>query len=103
MATVVAAVMLAILVATTVVGSEVTLTVPPPIVTAKERREIGLPASPGGGTHGSPSWSELERSGGDAARPKGEHPLAGCRVEIVEIPCSSKVGTRVEPPAIPPS
>ena len=83
-------------------GSEVTLAIPPAPATVEERRETRLPASPGGGTHGSPSWSELEVSGGDMARPKAEHPPAGHGVEIGEIPYSSMVGAR-EPVAIPPS
>ena len=45
-----------------------TLEIPPTIATVEERRETGLPASPDGGTHGSPSWLELEGSGGDVAR-----------------------------------
>ena len=36
-------------------GSKVTLAIPPPTAMEEERREIGLPASPGGGGHGSPS------------------------------------------------
>ena len=56
--TVIAAVvvMAVIPVVTAEVGLEVTLAIPPPIATVEERREIGLPASPRGGTHGSPSW-----------------------------------------------
>ena len=50
-----AMVMEAIPVVTVEVGSEETLVTPPPTVTAEERRETGLPASPNGGTHGSPS------------------------------------------------
>ena len=98
-----ATVMAAIPVVMAEVGSEVTLAIPPPTATMEERRETGLSASPSGGTHGSPSWSELEGSGGDVARPEAEHLPVGRGVEIVEIPCSSEVGTRVEPPAIPPS
>ena len=90
-------------VVTTDVGSEVTLVIPPPTAMAEEMRETRLPASPGGGTHGSPSWSELEGSGGDVARPEAEHPSTGRGVEIVKIPCSGEVGARVEPPVIPPS
>ena len=80
-----------------------TLAIPPPTATTEERREIGPPASPGGGTHGSPSWSELEGSGGDPARLDVEHQSVGYGVKIVEIPCCSKAGARVEPPSIPPS
>ena len=85
------------------VGLEVTLAIPSPIAMAEERRETRLPASPGGGTHGSPSWSELEVSGGDAARPEAEHPPVGRGVEVVEIPYSGEAGAGVEPPTIPPS
>jgi len=70
------AVMAAISMVIAEVGSEVTLVIPPPIAAVEERRETGLPASPGRGTHGSPSWSELEGSGGDVAKPEVEHPLA---------------------------
>ena len=70
------AVMAAIPVVTSEVGSEVTLVIPPPIAAVEERRETRLPASPDVGTHGSPSWSELEGSGGDVAKPEVEHPLA---------------------------
>ena len=67
----------------------------------EERRETGLPASLGRGTHGSPSWLELEGSRGDVARLEEEHLPMGHGVEIVEIPYSDEVGTRVEPLAIP--
>ena len=50
-----------------------------------------------------PPRSKLEVSGGDAARQKVERPPMGRRVKVVEIPCPGEVGTRVEPPAIPPS
>jgi hypothetical protein len=85
------------------VGSEVTLAIPPPTAVVEERRETKLPASPSGGTLGSPSWSLLEGSGGDEARLEVEHPPVSDGVQIVEIPCSSKAGTGVEPPDIPPS
>ena len=99
----VAAVMVVIPVVMVEVGSEVTLVIPPPTATTEERRETRLPASPSGGTHNSPSWLEMEGSGGDMARPEVEHPPASHGVEIVEIPCSSEASTGVEPPAIPPS
>ena len=67
-------------------GSEVTLAIPPPTAMVEEKRETGLPALPGGGTHGSPSWSELEGSGGDVARLEAEHLPVGHEVEVVEIP-----------------
>ena len=37
------------------------------------------------------------------ARPEAEHLPAGYGVEVVEIPSAEEAGTRVEPPAIPPS
>jgi len=101
MAAAAVAVMAVIPMAMAEVGSKVTLAIPPPTATTEERRETGLPASLGGGTHGSPSWSELEGSGGDAARLEVEHSPTGHGVEIVEIPCSGEAGTRVEPSAIP--
>ena len=69
----------------------------------EERREIRLPASPGGGAHGSPAWSELEGSGGNAARPEVVHPPASRGVLAVDIPFSGEEDTRVKPPVIPPS
>jgi len=38
----------------------------------------------------------------DVSRPEVEHPPVGRGVEEAEIPYPSEVGTRVEPPAIPP-
>ena len=67
-----AAVMVAIPVVTAEARSEVTLAVPPPPVIEAERRETRLPVSPGGGAHGSSTWSELEGSGGATVRPKVE-------------------------------
>jgi len=84
-------------------GLEVTLAIPPTPAVVEERRETMLPTLPSGGTHGSPSWSELEGLGGDAARLEAKHPLVGHGVKIVEIPCSDEAGIRVEPLAIPPS
>ena len=74
-------------------GSEVTLVIPPAPATAEEGRETGLPTSPGRGTHDSPSWLELEASGGDAGRSEAEHPTAGRGVKLVEIPCPGEAGT----------
>ena len=84
------------------VGLEVTLAIPPPTA-VEERRETELPASSGGGAHGSPSWSKLEGSGGDVARLEVEHLPVSHGVQAVEIPFSGEAGTVVEPPAIPPS
>ena len=80
-----------------------TLAVPPLIVVEEERREIGLLASPDGGAHGSPAWSELEGSGGTTARPEVVHPPASHGVLAADIPFFGEEDTRVEPPAIPPS
>jgi len=103
MAAAAAAVMAAMPMAIAEARSEVTLAIPPAPAMVEERRETRLPTSTGEGTHGLPSWLELEVSKGNVARPKAEHPPASHRVEVMEIPCSSEVGTRVEPPAIPPS
>jgi len=65
----------------------------------EEGRETGLPALLGGGPHGSPSRSELEVLGGDAARPEPERLSVACEIEVVEIPFDSEVGDEVEPPA----
>jgi hypothetical protein len=59
----VAVALAAIPVVTAEVMSEVTLAAPPPPATVEEERETELPASPGGGLHGSPSWSELKALG----------------------------------------
>ena len=59
----VASVLAAIPVATAEVVSEVTLAAPPPPAVAKEERETRLPASLGGGLHGSLSRSKLEVPG----------------------------------------
>ena len=83
-------------------GLEVNLVIPHTPGAVEERRETGLPTTPGGGTHGSPSWSELEVLGGDIARPEAEHPPMGCGVKVAEIPCSGEAGARVEPPVVPP-
>ena len=71
--TVAAVVMAVIPVVIAEVGSEVNLAIRPPIAVEGERRETGHPASHDGGAHSLSSWSELEGSGGDAARPEVEH------------------------------
>jgi len=98
-----AAVMVAVPMVTAEARSEVTLVVPPPTVAEEMRRETRLPASPSGGVHGSPAWSELEGSRGTAARPEVAHPPVGHGALAVEIPLSGQEDTRVEPPAILPS
>ena len=90
-------VMVVILALTAEVGSEVTLAAPPPTVMAEEGRETGLSASPGGVPHGTPSWSELSGSGGDAAKPEAEHLPVGHEVKEVETPSPGEAVTVVEP------
>jgi len=63
-----------------------------------KRRETRLPASPGGGPHGSPSRSELEVSGGDASGPEPERLPVAHEIEAVEILSYGKAGDEVEPP-----
>ena len=94
------AVMAAIPVVTEEAKSEVTLAVPPLPVVEAERRETGLPVSPGGGAHGSPAWSELEGSEGAMARLEVQQPPASHGVRVEDIPFDGKEDTGVEPPAI---
>ena len=82
-----------------VAASEVTLVAPPPLATVEEERETGLPALPGRGPHGSPSWLELEVSRGHAARLELERLPVAYEIEVVEIPSDSEVGDEVELPA----
>ena len=84
-------------------GSEVTLAIPPPLVAKEERRETGLPISPNGGAHGSPTWSELEGSEGVTARPEVEQPPVSHGILVADIPFNSEEDTGVEPPSIPSS
>ena len=93
----VATVLAAIPVVTAEAASEVTLVAPPPPAAAEEERETGLPASPGGGPHGSPSRSKLEVPGGDAAEPEPERLPMPHEIEVVEIPSDGEVGDEVEP------
>ncbi|XP_066316626.1 uncharacterized protein [Miscanthus floridulus] len=86
----------AISVLTAEVASEVTLTTPPPPAAAEEERETELPASPGGGLHGSPSWSELKASVGDAAGTESERPAVAYATEVVEIPSDDEADDMVE-------
>ena len=95
--------MAAIPVVTVEAGSEVTLAVLPPPVMEEERREIGLPVSPGGRAHGSPAWSELEGAKGAMARPEVEQPPMSHGVLVVDIPFDDEEDIGVEPPAIPSS
>ena len=99
--TVVAAamVLVAIPMVTAEATSDVTLVAPPPLAVAKEERETGLPTSSGGGPHGSPSRSELEVPGGDAARPELKRLPVAHEIEVVEIHSDSEAGDEVEPPA----
>ena len=80
------------------VTSEVTLMAPPPLVAVEEERETELPASPGGGLHGSPSWSELKAPGGDVARTESERPAAARSPDVVEILSDDEADDMVELP-----
>ena len=65
---------------------------------AEEERETELPASPGGGLHGSPSRSELKAPGGDAAGIESERPSVARATEVVEIPSDYEADDVVELP-----
>ena len=80
------------------VASEVTLAAPPPPVVAEEEREIELPASPGGGLHGSPSRSALKVPG-DVAGLEPEHLPMAREDKVVEIPSDDEADEVVELPA----
>ena len=56
--------------------SMVTLAAPPPPAVAEEERETELPASPGRGLHGSPSWSEPKALGESAVGTESERLVA---------------------------
>ena len=58
-----ASTLVVILVLTVGATSEVTFVAPPPLVAMEEERETELPASLGGGPHGSPAWSEPKAPG----------------------------------------
>jgi len=88
--------MVAILV-TTKAASVVTLVAPPPLAMTEEERETRLPASPGGGPHGSPSRSEPEVLGVDAARLKAKRLPVGHKIEVVEVSSDDEAGDGVEP------
>jgi len=78
-------------------ASEVTLMAPPPPAVVEEEREIELPASPGGGLHGSPSQSKLEVSGGRCSWAELEHLPMAHKTEVVEIPSDDEADDEVEP------
>ena len=92
------AVLVAIPVVLVEATSEVTLMAPPPPAAAEEERETGIPASPGGGPHGSPSWSKLKVPGGDAAGLEPKHLSVAREIEVVEIPSDGEAGDEVELP-----
>ena len=64
----------------------------------EEERETELPTSLGGGLHGSPSWSELEAPGENAAGTESECPAAVHATEVVDIPSDDEVNDMVELP-----
>ena len=80
------------------VASKVTLAAPPPPATTEEERETELPASPGGGLHGSPSRSELKALGGDVAGTESERPAAARAIEVVDILFDDEADDMVELP-----
>ena len=90
------AILVAIPVLTVEVASEVTLAAPPPPAVAKEERETELPASPGGGLHGSPLPSEPKALVGDVAETESECPAAARAIEVVDIPSDDKADDMVE-------
>ena len=75
---------------------EVTLAAPPPSAVVEEERETELPASPGGGLHGSPSWLEPKAPGGDEAGTESERPVVAHATEVVDIPSDDKANDMVE-------
>ena len=82
------------------VASEVTLAALPPPATAEEERETKLPASSGGGLHGSPSWSEPKAPGESVARTESGRPAAEATVhvnEVVDIPSDDEADIVAEP------
>ena len=90
----------AIVMAVPTVGavSEVTLVAPPPPVVAEEERKTELPASPGGGLHGSPVWSEPKALGESVVRMVSERLVAVHATEVVDIPSDDEANDTAEPP-----
>ena len=80
--------------------SEVSLAPPPPPTVAEEERETELPASPGGGLHGSPSWSEPKAPGESVAGTESERPVVARSTEVVDIPFDDEADDMVELPVL---
>ena len=80
------------------VTSEVTLATIPKPAAAEEERETELPASPGGGLHGSPSWSEPKAPGESVAGTESERPAVVHATEVVDIPSDDEADNMAEPP-----
>jgi len=97
-ATVTAAALAVIPVPMAEVTSEVTLAALPPPAAVEEEREIELPASPGGGLHGSPSWSEPKAPGESTDGKEPERPAAVRATEVVDILSNDEVDDMAEPP-----
>ena len=93
-----AATLVAIPVLTAEVASEVTLVAPPPLAIAEEERETELPASLGGGQHGSPSWSEPKAQEGDAIGIESERPSMARETKVVDILSDDEADDVVELP-----
>ena len=96
--TAVAVALAAISVPMTEVASEVTLAALPPLASVEEERETELPASSGGGLHGSPSWLEPKAPGERAAGTESERPTAVHATKVVDIPPNDKADELAEPP-----
>ena len=92
-----ALILAAIPVLTVEVASDVTLVAPPLPVAAEEERETELPASPGGGLHDSPAWSEPKALGESVARTESERSAAVLATEVVDIPSDDEADDMVEP------
>ena len=93
-----AMVLVVILVVMAEAALEVSLAALPPPAAAKEERETRLPALPGGGPHGSPSRSELEVPGGDAAKTELDRLPVAYETKVVGIPSDDEVGDEVKLP-----
>ena len=79
-------------------ASKVTLAAPPLSAAAEEERETGLPALPGDGPHGSPSWSEPKVLRG-VVGPEPECLSVARETKVVEIPSLDEADDVVELPA----
>ena len=98
MAVAAATVLAAIPMVTAEASPEVSLVAPPPPAMVEEERETELPALPGGGLQGSPSWLEPKAPGDSAAGTKSERLVAVHATEVVDIPSDDEPDDTTEPP-----